>query len=585
MVRFYISVFLYFIVISCFSQNQFYNNGCIVSVNGRVSTAIPTLHANFSIYNNDGNFINNASLIELTGDWTNISSANKYTSTGMERFMGSNAQTISGTWNGTTSDQNQFYDLRINKTSTTGEVVSLAADVNVNTNGSVSYESTNGIIRTDIASHTNNGSLYPYVLTLLNVDPSKFTNYSVGYGATTKYIEGKLKRYVDQTSSYYYPVGVEPTSLDGMEAFQIVFNPPGVPTIFPATGLIGYIQPAAIPVPTSDLITNGDIIFYDIGAYTSPNRKFSQCTGGPDGVDDEASINIAITHEWIATPDAGSTFDYNISVYPGVNLDNIPYASMGAPCNSPYPQAKYLARNGRIGGNGSIGPTTSPAWPGVTGLRQAPTGNTISNQNSFSRFRLFGATDPFTLLPVELVYLRADPVNNEYIKVSWQTASERNNRGFVLTRSSDGVRFDSIAWIPGNGTSAVLHNYFFDDRTVDKGIVYYYRLKQVDYSNQWTLSRIVSAHLNLTATESITLYPNPTNDNTNVFLYSPEENNYLLETYNAIGQLMFSDEIAVKSNLATTYQIPSHDWARGMYVVKLRTEKSKEIKGIRFIKE
>ncbi|MDB5229165.1 MAG: hypothetical protein JWN78_3358 [Bacteroidota bacterium] len=584
MKRLYTSFFL-FIVLNLFSQNQLYNNGCIISVNGRVSSLIPTLRVNFSITNNDGDFSNNTGLIELTGDWNNISSSNYYTSTGIERFTGTNAQTVSGTWNGNSANRNQFYDLKINKSSTTGEIVSLATNVNVNASGSVDFESSNGIIRTDIASHGNNGSSYPYVLTLLSVDASKFTNYSTGYGALTKYIEGKLKRYVDQTSTYYYPIGVASASLDGMEAFRIVFNPPSVPTIFPSTGLIGYIQPAAIPLPVSDLIPNGDILFYDIGSFLTPNNNFSQCVGGPDGIDDEATIDIAITHEWIATPDAGSTFDYNIDVYPGVVLDNIPYSVMGAPCDAIYQKAKYLARNGRIGGNGSVGPTTDPAWPGVTGLYQAPTGNTISNQNSFSRFRLFGATDNNTVLPVELIYLQANPVNNEYIKVSWTTASENNNKGFVLLRSTDGITFDSIAWIPGNGTTAYPHSYYYNDLNVEKGVVYYYRLKQTDFNGRYTLSRMVYAQLILSNAESILLYPNPSNTNTTVQLLSPIDKEYKIDTYNPLGQLMFTSKVLTKQNIASRIELPSNIWARGLYIVKVQSEDRKDTKGIRFIKE
>jgi hypothetical protein len=582
--RLYSFIFL-LITVSSFSQNQFYNNGCVVSVNGRLSTVVPTLRVNFDLVNNNGSFTNTAGLIEVTNNWTNISSTNYYTSTGMERFIDGNNQTIAGTWTGTTLNRNQFYDLRINKTSSAGEMISLAADVNVNTNGSLSFESTNGIVRTDIVSHGNNGSSYPYVLTLQNVDPSKFTNYSIGNGATTRYIEGKLKEYVDQTSSYYFPIGVATSSLDGMESFRITFNPPGVPTIFPSTGILSYIQPAAIPIPPSDLITNGDVLFYDIGAFVDPNNNFSQCTGGPDGRDDVADIDIAITHEWIATPDAGSVFDYNITVYPGVILDNIPYSVMGAPCNSLYQKAKYLARNGRIGGNVSVGPTSNYYVPGVLGLYQRPTGNTISNQNGFSRFRLFGATDNHTSLPVELTSLEARPVNNEFIKVSWATASEENNKVFAILRSEDAIAFDSVGAVAGNGTTAYPHSYFFDDVHVQKGITYYYMLKQIDFDGTYTFTRMVSAQLIPSAAETVTLYPNPSNSTTTVQLISPTDKEYKIDTYNALGQMMYSNKITGKSNVASNIELPTNEWAKGMYVVKVASENSKDVKGIKFIKE
>jgi hypothetical protein len=371
-----------------------------------------------------------------------------------------------------------------------------------------------------------------------------------------------------------------------MEAFEIVFNPPGVPTIFPSTGITGYIQPAAIPPPSSDLISGGDVAFWDIGAFIDPNNNFSQCTGGPDGHADAAFINVAITHEWIVTPDNGAAFDYNISVFPGPNLDNIPYAAMGAPCNLPYQQAKYLARNGRIGGNGSVGPTTNAWIPGVNGLYQAPTGNTIGNQNGFSRFRLFGATDDNTTLPVELTILKAEAIDNEFIKVSWSTASENNNKGFIVMRSTNGIHFDSIGWVNGHGTTASLHNYFDDDHAVNAGVLYYYRLKQIDYNGRYNFSRIVTARLQPSGPEeAIQLFPNPATANTTLQILSSSDKEFKMDTYNALGQNMFSCMLRVKAKVLSHLEIPTGSWARGAYFINLYSSDDRELKGIRFIKE
>jgi hypothetical protein len=589
MVRLYISFFFLLIIFNC-SFSQFYNNGSIVYVNGKINSTVATLYVNDSITNNDGSFTNDNGLIEVAGNWRNISSTYYYVSTGIERFVDTFNQIIYGAWNGSVLNRNQFYDLKINKTQARGEYVSLGVNVRINSNGSLEYESTNGIIRTDVVSHADDGSLYPYELFLQNPDPTKLIGnswttvglFSNNGGATTKYIEGKLRLAVSSNNSYRFPIGVTPSSLDGMEGVSVTFN-----NTFTTTDVLAYIQPAATPAYTSDLITNGDVLFYDIGSLpaTSPANQFQNCVGTPDGHLDVAVIDAAILHEWILTASA-ATSDYDLNVHPGSVLDNLSYVPMGTPCNSLFTKTKYLARNGEIGGDEAVGPTYIFDVPGVLGLYQKPNGNKLTGQTGFSRFRLFGTEDADnTSLPVDLTTIRADAINNEYIKVNWSTASELNNLGFVLLRSIDGNNFDSIAWIPGNGTSNNIHNYFFDDKNVLKGIIYYYKLKQINYNSLFTFSRTVAAQLLPSYNGTVYIYPNPSNSITTVQILSPIDDEYTLETYNAIGQLMFSNVTKVKSNIPERIDIPSNDWAKGVYIIKVHSYNNKNIDGIRFIKE
>ncbi len=588
-----LAVVVFCIIISvAFAQNEFYNNGSLVYVNSKTSTTVASLRVNGSITNNNGSFTNNTGLIELTGNWTNTSSSNYYISTGMERFTDTFNQTINGVWNGTTSNQNQFYDLKINKPQARGQYINLNTNTNVNSNGSLEFESANGIIRTDVSSHTSNGSLYPYELFLRNPVPAKLignswatvSQFSNTGGATTKYIEGKLRRAVSSYNSYNFPIGVTPTSLDGMEGVSIAFSPS---VSFTTTDVLAYIQPAATPAYTSDLIANGQVLFYDIGSLpaVAPANQFQQCVGGPDGKDDVAIIDAAISHEWILTSTA-ATSTYDLSVHPGSVLDNLSYVQMRSPCSSPYPKTKYIARNGRIGGDEATGPSTNYWVPGVQGLYQKPNGNLLSGQTGFSRFRIFGTTDTVhTSLPVELVYLRANAVDNEYIKIDWETASEINNKGFTVLRSTDGYSFDSIAWINGNGTTSYVHDYVYDDRNVQKEMTYYYKLKQVDNNNAYQYTRMVSARLNGSKEQTITLYPNPSNTNTTLHILSLSNDEYAIHVYDAIGRLLYSDVIQAKANATSLISLPSNEWAKGIYMVKVRSSNGNDIQGMRFVKE
>jgi hypothetical protein len=82
------------------------------------------------------------------------------------------------------------------------------------------------------------------------------------------------------------------------------------------------------------------------------------------------------------------------------------------------------------------------------------------------------------------------------VEVSWQTASELDNLGFHLYRSSsaDGpwTRLTS-SLIPGLGSSAVGQAYSFRDTGLVNGTQYFYRLEDVDASSKTTSHGPVSA--------------------------------------------------------------------------------------------
>ena len=107
-------------------------------------------------------------------------------------------------------------------------------------------------------------------------------------------------------------------------------------------------------------------------------------------------------------------------------------------------------------------------------------------------FELFEVS---TLLPVELLYFDAFPSNNQYAQLEWATATEINNDGFEVLRSTDGIDFEYIAWISGNGNQTSTHKYSYEDYSIETGITYYYRLKQIDYDGQYEYFNIESVKL------------------------------------------------------------------------------------------
>lgn len=111
-------------------------------------------------------------------------------------------------------------------------------------------------------------------------------------------------------------------------------------------------------------------------------------------------------------------------------------------------------------------------------------------------------------LPVELNMFRVSQQGYHSAKLEWSTSTELNNAGFQIEKSLNGVTFDSIGFVEGNGTIDVPQNYLF----YDENFVYtsYYRLKQIDFTGKTGYSYIVSLENKQPNQSVITLFPNPT---------------------------------------------------------------------------
>jgi len=521
----------------------------------------------------EGTYDNNSCESQLTGNISKTASAT-FTSTGDEVFVSapnatittSSNQRITGTFTGT----NDFYNLITHKVAT--QYVELANTIEVE--NTIKFNNL-GRIRTDITGHTNDGSAYPYEIYLKNGATASLVGNSTGNGATEKYIEGKLRRKANATGVFYYPIGVAPTSLDGMEAFELNF------TSNPNMDFIGYIKPATVTPITRNILC-------DVGKDPGPGQQnYSGCVGSPDGIFDwyilETSMDLS--HEWIATPSGSTTgYAYGITLHPGNGLDvnnASNYYTIPNACGAPYQtqRIRVMAKDGVIGGNAQVAPTTGGNWAPFMHLTSylwcqfdnADLDLTLNNQTSFSSFRIHGTQlNAQTVLPIELVELKAEPINNTYIKVSWSTASEINNKGFEVLRSTDGINFSSIGFVNGNGTSNQIHSYQLDDYNVQTGNIYYYKLKQVDFDDSYSYTYVVSASLNPSDVFAINeIYPNPVTAESFVNVYSPSDNRLSFSIYNDIGQELTNKELQLnKGN--NIIELPTNGLAKATYIITFK---------------
>ncbi|MEO8086840.1 MAG: hypothetical protein ABI763_08480 [Bacteroidota bacterium] len=133
------------------------------------------------------------------------------------------------------------------------------------------------------------------------------------------------------------------------------------------------------------------------------------------------------------------------------------------------------------------------------------TGSITSNTiNSFNT--KFALGFPPAPLPVELLSFLAKKSGSSVL-CDWITASETNSDYFNIERSADGIKFDSLSSIKGNGNTTQYSFYHFEDQKPLLGHSYY-RLRQTDYDGSTTYSDPRHVYFDNSSVQYV-FYPNP----------------------------------------------------------------------------
>ncbi|MFK7949423.1 MAG: T9SS type A sorting domain-containing protein [Saprospiraceae bacterium] len=273
----------------------------------------------------------------------------------------------------------------------------------------------------------------------------------------------------------------------------------------------------------------------------------TETINGQPTIDNENSSNRGGI--WIPISGLQNQNDNTVILYDNNNSpqDTVSYGS--------NPFAGYTGITTGIGG-----PLVVQSVPGTTPQ------NLQNGNNDISWWVLQPATkgdlNGPSQLPVNLISFEAIITNN-IVQLLWATASEENNSHFKVERSTDGITYEIIGTIEGNGTTIDEQTYDFEDNNASEGRNYY-RLKQVDYDGKFEYSGVIT--VDFSQKISVTIAPNPITKNSKL--------NIQLTQYENVNFVIFD----MTGKIVKTYfdinetGIYINDLDNGMYIYQIRQQ-------------
>ncbi len=158
------------------------------------------------------------------------------------------------------------------------------------------------------------------------------------------------------------------------------------------------------------------------------------------------------------------------------------------------------------------------------------------------------------ILPVNWLSLEGSFIS-EKAELHWTTEAETNNNFFLIQRSSDGLNFETIGKLSGNGTTSLINQYSFVDTTPYSELSYY-RIVQYDLDGRSSYSKVITLSRN---DIEISISPNPSKSSFTVTASAETS----IKVTDLLGREILSDSI-----ISEMYSFGSN-LPGGTYIVSL----------------
>jgi hypothetical protein len=211
-------------------------------------------------------------------------------------------------------------------------------------------------------------------------------------------------------------------------------------------------------------------------------------------------------------------------------------------------------------GNPSGGGTTVTGIPVLSTIGTS-TGLTYNFTTGFSGF---GAGAVGVILATELLDFEGHLVNGR-VALDWTTSSEESLYGFDVEKSTDGISFSKLAFVPAMGRSTSKKTYYFQDPGIPAAINYY-RLRQVNQDNGYQYSKIILVR---SAEGAFRVLNNPFTSTLDLQFEKVPQGPVSIRLSDMTGRQLFRSERSVSGTSRMTLDLSGYSIARGVYLLEV----------------
>ncbi|MEL6627036.1 MAG: T9SS type A sorting domain-containing protein, partial [Bacteroidota bacterium] len=180
-----------------------------------------------------------------------------------------------------------------------------------------------------------------------------------------------------------------------------------------------------------------------------------------------------------------------------------------------------------------------------------------------------------SIFPVEWLSFTATLQEGDAL-LQWATGSELNNDYFDVERALPQEDFQVVGQINAVGTTSQTSRYQFRDPAVRQfgAEKLQYRLRQVDLDGSFSYSRTLEVAIDDQASIEVYVYPNTFKDQLNIDFLGVGEQRVDFAITSTTGQTVWQ---AQSHHMRQAYEVPTRDWARGIYYLSVTSENSKQV--------
>ncbi|MGE0562578.1 MAG: T9SS type A sorting domain-containing protein [Flavobacteriales bacterium] len=189
------------------------------------------------------------------------------------------------------------------------------------------------------------------------------------------------------------------------------------------------------------------------------------------------------------------------------------------------------------------------------------------------------------VLPVELMYFDVKCIDNKFVEISWETATEVNNDYFTLEKSIDGLHYEVSQIVNGAGNSNQINHYSVVDYSPNYQEATYYRLKQTDYNGSFKYyepkaiqcqNQLSDIHLNVHA--------NPISNELNFTVSSPLSGTLNIMLMDCLGRVIINQPDNIEKG-NTKLNIKTNHLSKGVYFLTAVFNNQQYIPSIKIVKQ